>query len=163
MPDPGAVEAMMKYNEELPVAGVLLALDGLHSPSMGARVRLRLAELVCARRAISTASSRLAASTIQNPPMASRLSASGPFVTCALPSCTTTRAPAASCASRPPVKKGAGFVRQLFPAGEKLTNEPGPFLDAASTHLVGRIPLGGRIGYGLGAASTGARRASATP
>ena len=32
------VEAMMKYNEELTKAGVLLALDGLHPPSMGARV-----------------------------------------------------------------------------------------------------------------------------
>ena len=38
MPDPGAVERMMKYNEELQKAGVLLALDGLHPPSMGARV-----------------------------------------------------------------------------------------------------------------------------
>jgi hypothetical protein len=38
MPDVKAVEAMMKYNEELQKAGVLLALDGLHPPSMGARV-----------------------------------------------------------------------------------------------------------------------------
>jgi hypothetical protein len=38
MPDPKAVEAMMKYNESLRKAGVLLALDGLHPPSMGARV-----------------------------------------------------------------------------------------------------------------------------
>ena len=38
MPDPKAVEAMMKYNESLRQAGVLLALDGLHPPSMGARV-----------------------------------------------------------------------------------------------------------------------------
>ena len=38
MPDPKHVEAMMKYNEELKKAGVLLALDGLHPPSMGARV-----------------------------------------------------------------------------------------------------------------------------
>jgi hypothetical protein len=38
MPDPKAVEAMMKYNESLQRAGVLLALDGLHPPSMGARV-----------------------------------------------------------------------------------------------------------------------------
>jgi hypothetical protein len=38
MPDPKAVAAMMKYNEELQKAGVLLALDGLHPPSMGARV-----------------------------------------------------------------------------------------------------------------------------
>ena len=29
---------MMKYNESLQKAGVLLALDGLHPPSMGARV-----------------------------------------------------------------------------------------------------------------------------
>lgn len=38
MPDPAAVAAMMKYNEALQKAGVLLALDGLHPPSMGARV-----------------------------------------------------------------------------------------------------------------------------
>ena len=38
MPDPEAVAAMMKYNEALQKAGVLLALDGLHPPSMGARV-----------------------------------------------------------------------------------------------------------------------------
>jgi hypothetical protein len=36
--DPARVEAMMKYNESLQKAGVLLALDGLHPPSMGARV-----------------------------------------------------------------------------------------------------------------------------
>src|ERR1700680_1107088 len=38
MPDAKAVAAMMKYNESLKNAGVLLALDGLHPPSMGARV-----------------------------------------------------------------------------------------------------------------------------
>lgn len=38
MPDPKAVEAMMKYNQSLQEAGVLLALDGLHPPSMGVRV-----------------------------------------------------------------------------------------------------------------------------
>ena len=38
MPDAKAVAAMMKYNEALQKAGVLLALDGLHPPSMGARV-----------------------------------------------------------------------------------------------------------------------------
>jgi hypothetical protein len=38
MPDPEAVAAMMKYNETLQKAGVLLALEGLHPPSMGARV-----------------------------------------------------------------------------------------------------------------------------
>jgi hypothetical protein len=38
MPDAKAVEAMMKYNEALQKGGVLLALDGLHPPSMGARV-----------------------------------------------------------------------------------------------------------------------------
>jgi hypothetical protein len=36
--DPERVVAMMKYNEELQKAGVLLALDGLHPPSVGARV-----------------------------------------------------------------------------------------------------------------------------
>ncbi len=38
MPDPKAVAAMMEYNEALRKAGVLLALDGLHPPSTGARV-----------------------------------------------------------------------------------------------------------------------------
>ena len=38
MPDVKAVAAMMKYNDSLQKAGVLLALDGLHPPSMGARV-----------------------------------------------------------------------------------------------------------------------------
>jgi len=36
--DPKRVAAMMKYNESLQKAGVLLALDGLHPPVMGARV-----------------------------------------------------------------------------------------------------------------------------
>jgi hypothetical protein len=38
-PDAEAVARMMKYNEELQKAGVLLALDGLHPPSSGVRVR----------------------------------------------------------------------------------------------------------------------------
>ena len=38
MPDAERVAAMMKYNESLQKAGVLLALDGLHPPSAGARV-----------------------------------------------------------------------------------------------------------------------------
>ena len=38
LPDAGEIAAMMKYNESLQKAGVLLALDGLHPPSMGARV-----------------------------------------------------------------------------------------------------------------------------
>jgi len=38
MPDPKAVAAMMRYNESLQKAGVLLALDGLHPPSAGVRV-----------------------------------------------------------------------------------------------------------------------------
>jgi hypothetical protein len=38
VPDAKAVAAMMKYNESLQKAGVLLALDGLHPPSMGARI-----------------------------------------------------------------------------------------------------------------------------
>jgi hypothetical protein len=39
--DKARVEAMMKYNEALQKAGVLLALDGLHPPSMGARVSFK--------------------------------------------------------------------------------------------------------------------------
>src|ERR1700674_1943667 len=38
MPDAKAVAGMTKYNETLQKAGVLLALDGLHPPSMGVRV-----------------------------------------------------------------------------------------------------------------------------
>lgn len=38
MPDAEKVAAMMKYNESLQKAGVLLALDGLHPPSTGVRV-----------------------------------------------------------------------------------------------------------------------------
>src|SRR5713226_5823086 len=38
VPDAKAVAAMMKYNESLQKAGVLVTLDGLHPPSMGARV-----------------------------------------------------------------------------------------------------------------------------
>ena len=38
LPDAEAVAAMMEYNEALQKAGVLIALEGLHPPSMGARV-----------------------------------------------------------------------------------------------------------------------------
>lgn len=38
LPEPEAIAKMMKYNESLQRAGVLLALDGLHPPSEGARV-----------------------------------------------------------------------------------------------------------------------------
>lgn len=38
MPGAEAVAAMMKYNESLQKAGVLRGLEGLHPPSMGARV-----------------------------------------------------------------------------------------------------------------------------
>ena len=41
MPSAEAVGAMMKYNEALKKAGVLLALDGLHPPSTGARVSFK--------------------------------------------------------------------------------------------------------------------------
>jgi hypothetical protein len=39
MPDAESVAKMMKFNESLQKAGVLLALDGLHPPSEGARVQ----------------------------------------------------------------------------------------------------------------------------
>jgi hypothetical protein len=39
LPDPAAIAAMMKYNEELAKAGVLLGLDGLQPSAKGARVR----------------------------------------------------------------------------------------------------------------------------
>lgn len=38
MPDLEAVEAMTKYNESLEKAGILLTAEGLHPPSVGARV-----------------------------------------------------------------------------------------------------------------------------
>lgn len=38
LPEAADVEQMMHYNRALQEAGVLLALDGLHPPSMGARV-----------------------------------------------------------------------------------------------------------------------------
>jgi hypothetical protein len=38
MPDAELVAEMTKYNESLQKAGVLLSLEGLHPPSMGARV-----------------------------------------------------------------------------------------------------------------------------
>ena len=43
-PEAKAVAAMMKYNEALQKAGVLLGLDGLHPPSMGARVSFEWAK-----------------------------------------------------------------------------------------------------------------------
>ena len=41
VPDAAHVENMMKYNEALKNAGVLLSLDGLHPPSTGARVSFK--------------------------------------------------------------------------------------------------------------------------
>lgn len=41
VPEADAVKEMMKYNESLQKAGVLLALDGLHPPSMGARISFK--------------------------------------------------------------------------------------------------------------------------
>src|SRR5215471_12912043 len=38
MPDPKIVAEMSKFNESLQKAGVLLSMEGLHPPSMGARV-----------------------------------------------------------------------------------------------------------------------------
>ena len=40
-PDAEMIDAMSKYNESLQKAGVLLALDGLHPPAMGARVNFK--------------------------------------------------------------------------------------------------------------------------
>jgi hypothetical protein len=41
MPSPEAVAAMMKYNEELKKAGVLITLDGLHPPASAARASFK--------------------------------------------------------------------------------------------------------------------------
>jgi hypothetical protein len=40
LPDPQIMAEMGKYNEELSKAGILLALDGLHPSSKGARVKV---------------------------------------------------------------------------------------------------------------------------
>src|SRR5437764_1991429 len=44
VPSADAVSAMMKYNEQLKDAGVLITLDGLHPPSTGARVSFATGE-----------------------------------------------------------------------------------------------------------------------
>lgn len=44
MPKKELLEAMMKFNEELAKAGVMLAAEGLHPSSKSARVRFRGAE-----------------------------------------------------------------------------------------------------------------------
>ncbi|HVJ80208.1 MAG TPA: YciI family protein [Planctomycetia bacterium] len=41
MPDAELAAAMMKYNDELAKAGVLLGLEGLHSPASAARVTFK--------------------------------------------------------------------------------------------------------------------------
>ena len=41
MPPAEGVEKMMRFNEQLKEAGVLVTLDGLHPPSMGARVSFK--------------------------------------------------------------------------------------------------------------------------
>lgn len=41
LPEAEAVAAMMEYNQALQEAGVLITLDGLHPPSMGARVTFK--------------------------------------------------------------------------------------------------------------------------
>ncbi|AXI03636.1 YciI family protein [Aquirhabdus parva] len=38
LPDADAIATMMKYNEDLQKAGILLALEGLHPPAAGTRV-----------------------------------------------------------------------------------------------------------------------------
>ncbi|MBY0420076.1 MAG: YciI family protein [Pararheinheimera sp.] len=38
MPEAAAVEVMMEYNRKLQEAGILISCEGLHPPSMGARV-----------------------------------------------------------------------------------------------------------------------------
>jgi hypothetical protein len=41
MPDPELITKMMKFNEEMQKAGILVALDGLHPTAKGARVRFK--------------------------------------------------------------------------------------------------------------------------
>jgi hypothetical protein len=41
MPDPTLIERMMTYNADLAKAGILLALDGLHPSSNGARISFK--------------------------------------------------------------------------------------------------------------------------
>ena len=44
LPEPEMVAKMMKFNEELQASGCLLALDGLHPPSMGSRVSFTMGQ-----------------------------------------------------------------------------------------------------------------------
>ena len=46
MPEAKAVEAMMAYNKSLQDAGILIDLNGLHPPSMGARVSFKGGEVL---------------------------------------------------------------------------------------------------------------------
>lgn len=41
MPEAAAVEAMMDYNRTLQDAGILMSCEGLHPPSMGARISFK--------------------------------------------------------------------------------------------------------------------------
>jgi hypothetical protein len=41
MPEAAAVEVMMEYNRKLQEAGILMSCEGLHPPSMGARVSFK--------------------------------------------------------------------------------------------------------------------------
>lgn len=47
--DPERVEQMMQFNQALQEAGVLLDLNGLHPPAMGARVRFDSGQAVVSR------------------------------------------------------------------------------------------------------------------
>jgi hypothetical protein len=51
VPDAKSADEMTKYNRSLKQAGILLALDGLHPPSMGARVSFKGRPSVTARSA----------------------------------------------------------------------------------------------------------------
>jgi hypothetical protein len=61
--DPDRVAAMMRYNEALKDAGVLITLDGLHPPSMGARVSFATGEPVVTDGPFTEAKERVSFAT----------------------------------------------------------------------------------------------------
>ena len=125
MPDAAAVEAMMKYNEELQAAGVLLALDGLHSPSMGARVRLRLAEL---GRTPSDLDRLVAARGLDDPESADGLATVGErTIRDVRPAVLHDDARAGRLLREPPARQERGRVRSsTFPRRGKVDERTRP-------------------------------------
>ena len=106
MPDDvEAVSAMMAYNESLQKAGVLISCDGLHPPSMGARVSFKDRK-----------------PTVVDGPFAEAKEVLGGFWIIDVPS----RAAAIEWIKRSPFQEGEIEIRQVFEAadfGDSMTPE----------------------------------------